>query len=82
MFRVICAKWGDYDDNTISQLYDNVKEKSSVPFDFLCFTEFGNEFDKYQHQKGLLFVCDHFPRTVCKCWDVHNTLFGNVNAHI
>ena len=51
MLRVICAKWGNYDDNTITQLHDNVKEKSSISFDFLCFTEFSDEFDKYQHQK-------------------------------
>lgn len=51
MFRVICAKWGDYDDNTITQLFDNVKEKCTIPFDFCCFTEFSDEFDRYQYQK-------------------------------
>jgi len=51
MLRVICAKWGDYNDDTITQLFHNVKEKSTVPFTFECFTEFSDEFDKYQYQK-------------------------------
>ena len=55
MFRVICAKWGKYNDDTITQLFHNVKEKSSVPFTFECFTEFSDEFNQYQYQK------DHMP---------------------
>ena len=58
MNRIICAKWGDYQDNTITQLFNNVKEKSSVPFTFECFTEFSDEFNKYQYQR------DH-----CHHWD-------------
>ena len=51
MFRVICAKWGKYNDDTITQLHDNVKEKINIPFTFECFTEFSDEFDRYQYQK-------------------------------
>ena len=40
MFRIVCAKWGDYQDTNITQLFNNVKEKSSIPFTFECFTKF------------------------------------------
>ena len=56
MFRVICAKWGKYNDDTITQLHDNVKEKINIPFTFECFTEFSDEFDRYQYQKMTMII--------------------------
>lgn len=49
--KIICAKWGTlYDDDYVNDLYNKVKANCSVDFDFECFTEFDESWEKYKNK--------------------------------
>ena len=49
MYRIICAKWGDYySDEDVRWLHSQCKRNCSVDFTFECFTEFPQHLEEYK----------------------------------